>query len=726
MTHAGVSLTQACFAARQYEDRAAARCLSNLLATGFRRFIVDVFWDPDHDRWSLCPVKVPDTSSSSPSSPSSTPAANTISTSIQPRFAGPIPNSQLTEDAAASPASGKAAARTVTELLQLPVRQETTPATRPSSSSSLGSTALSNAASTIATPSTTLPIPLSESLVQIGSYRCTSSINLLTFTAVLSDFLDQTDNTLNASLAIVILNLHQATSPDEPTNSSAATSTLASVDLPAPTNLLSDVLGLNLSSYIYTPTMLQADRGNLNSSWYAALPLAKPNSSYFTTTITTTVDAKSSSSGVHSTPDGWPSEAYLELHRVLRLAVGLGQVDDSLRGYNFSGDEDTIFAPGMLTAPRSVSIGQDGVLQSGCFYNRSAPTTAVTAAVNSSWAVADQLALPPPSASSADSSSSSSSSSGAPFYNTNGTLAGVANLAACGISPVVNQSLLGVSADQRIDPYKAVAYSSLWSWAPGQPIITRNANISSNDSSSRLDSGGGGAASVVVSSNGPRLRCAALDRRLAGRWRVVDCTERHRAACRVADGSPYAWRVSSTAATYSESGDRLHCGADATFAVPRTGLENRYLLEALLTQAQGEAAGADHQGPVFSSSASSALSAGAASAPSAPDRSASSSSPASSSSSISASDPLLWVDFNSLAVPNCWVQGVNASCPYSSDVDEEVRRRTVIVPTVAAVIVFVLALLTFFVKCAANRQNSRKRRRRRKGDDGWDYEGVPS
>lgn len=119
------------------------------------------------------------------------------------------------------------------------------------------------------------------------------------------------------------------------------------------------------------------------------------------------------------------------------------------------------------------------------------------------------------------------------------------------------------------------------------------------------------------------------------------------------------------------------CGDNQSFALPRTGLENSYLYAAW--------AGAhdDKDG-----------------------------------------DTAVWIDFNSLDREDCWVVGVNASCPYLND-DNAQRSRTVIVPTVAAVIIFVLSALTLFVKCAANRQNSRRRRRRR-GEDGWDYEGVPS
>lgn len=75
-------------------------------------------------------------------------------------------------------------------------------------------------------------------------------------------------------------------------------------------------------------------------------------------------------------------------------------------------------------------------------------------------------------------------------------------------------------------------------------------------------------------------------------------------------------------------------------------------------------------------------------------------------------------------MPDCWVEGVNSTCPYVSRTDTN-KVRIVVVPTVAAVAIFLLAALTFFVKCAANRRED-KRGRRRRNVGGWEYEGVPS
>jgi hypothetical protein len=84
---------------------------------------------------------------------------------------------------------------------------------------------------------------------------------------------------------------------------------------------------------------------------------------------------------------------------------------------------------------------------------------------------------------------------------------------------------------------------------------------------------------------------------------------------------------------------------------------------------------------------------------------------------------LLWIDYNDLDVPTCWVTGRNTTCPYGGDGSNN-RTKELVVPTVAGAIILLVTVLTLLAKCAGNRQNSKRRRRR--GNDGWDYEGVPA
>jgi hypothetical protein len=155
----------------------------------------------------------------------------------------------------------------------------------------------------------------------------------------------------------------------------------------------------------------------------------------------------------------------------------------------------------------------------------------------------------------------------------------------------------------------------------------------------------------------------------AGRWMTLDCTARHFAACQ-SPSNPYHWELSSSEETYYQAS----CPRDTVFSVPHTALENSYLLHTVKSH------------------------------PSRPE--------------------IVYLNLNALDVPDCWVEGVNSTCPYISRTDTN-KVRIVVVPTVAAVAIFLMAALTFFVKCAANRRED-KRGRRRRNVGGWEYEGVPS
>lgn len=439
--------------------------------------------------------------------------------------------------------------------------------------------------------------------------------------SVLSGYLGQSSNTLSAVTVYLTFNLHSAAShgntrrpaeaPDDPS-------------LPGPNNLLSNVLNTNVSTFLYTPHSLVRDRTNLNETWYSVPFRAQPDPQYYSTEVAL--------GNVHTTPNGWPSESYIEFQKAERLMVEFGDVDPQMANYNFSGDDSTIFPHNYLFQSHSVRYAGNGSLAQGCFKGTS---DRLDASTNNSWAISD-IDL-----------SKVTLNSKSPLTD---FLPAINNLTACGSSPFLNTSLINETADNQFQSYRAIPLSTIWSWSAGEP---RNVSPDEDDSN--------------------RIRCAVLDLSLQGHWRVEDCSNHHTAACRVG-GSPYEWHLSSQKGSYSSVAE-AGCGDNETFSAPRTGLENAYLHSKFLNS--------DHD-----------------------------------------SDMALWVNFNSLDEKDCWVVGVNSSCPYIDDSDAE-RTRTVVVPTVAAVIVFILAVLTLFVKCAANRQNSR-RGRRRKGEDGWDYEGVPS
>lgn len=50
----GIALTPACFADGSYtEDRAA--CVANLIAIGYRSFLLDLYLDGESGGWGICP-----------------------------------------------------------------------------------------------------------------------------------------------------------------------------------------------------------------------------------------------------------------------------------------------------------------------------------------------------------------------------------------------------------------------------------------------------------------------------------------------------------------------------------------------------------------------------------------------------------------------------------------------------------------------------------------------
>ncbi|KAF2101335.1 hypothetical protein NA57DRAFT_34163, partial [Rhizodiscina lignyota] len=609
----GVSLSAACFSSGNYVTNTATKCFSNLLALGYRRFVSDVYWDTGRLAWNFCPAQIP-APASSPISEFSSSSSVTVSTA---QFTVRAPSFSQEIGFSTFPLLQRQA--TSTSRLE----SSTSPSARTSSSSSPASSATGRNATQSSSPSSSIPSFTSngDMIFELGPFNCSSSLDLVYMVSIMSDYLGKSSNTLQAFTIYLTLNLHAAAPQDDP---DGAADTPDDSSLPDPSNLLSNIMNTNASSFLYTPQDLNRDRTNLNDTWYHVDFRKQPDPEYYQTDV--------GSGNVRTTPNGWPSDSYVEFQKAERLMVGFGSVDPQMTKYNFSGDEHIIFPRNYLFEAHNVAYGANGSIVSGCFKGRS---DSITSAKNNSWAVSEvqQRAI------TLDSMSPS-----------NATLPAIKNLTACGASPFLNTTLLGKTADSDFSAYGAIPRSTIWSWGPGEPR-----NVSSSDD------------------NSDRIRCAVLDLSLQGHWRVEDCNKRHNSACRV-NKKPYEWHISGQKSSYSSSA-QAGCGDNEAFSAPRTGLENAYLFDAF--------SNSDHD-----------------------------------------SDLALWVDFNSLDRDNCWVVGLNTSCPYVNDSDAE-RTRFVVVPTVAAVIVFILAVLTLFVKCAANRQNSRRGRRRR-GEDGWDYEGVPS
>lgn len=238
----------------------------------------------------------------------------------------------------------------------------------------------------------------------------------------------------------------------------------------------------------------------------------------------------------------------------------------------------------------------------------------------------------------------------------------ISNATRCGISSMLNTTLTGPALRSNLQPYRDFARATIFGWARGEPRNTSAPDFNAEGADDQY-------------------RCAVIDSTSGhlGHWRVEDCQQKRYAACRIS-GQPYLWRLSQIAVPFGAAIDG--CPDDTRFDLPRTGLENTYLYQKILNDSR--------------------------------------------LAEDSDAEPMMkgvWINFNSLDVQDCWTSGgPNATCPYT-DNGEEMRQRNVLIPTIAALIVLILTVLTLLVKCNENRRNSRTRRR---GDNGWDYEGVPS
>ncbi|QSZ33935.1 hypothetical protein DSL72_005514 [Monilinia vaccinii-corymbosi] len=520
-TAPGVSLTAACFPFHEYEDDDSAVCLSNLLANGFRRLEVDLYWDQLRRSWTFCPAAIPVSASSIVSSPSPT--------STLPSTSASLTSAQETT------ASTDLIARQDVGTGSIIAPSSTSGSGRGSTSSSL--TRTMPAATLVATPlestvpaTSPIPNPSNKTLYNVGPYTCTTTISLEVLTSVLLGYIEKTQNTIDAHLLTVTLNIH-AVESDADIDGPAPQPLI----LPDPLESLGSLFSSNLSAYIYTPGDLTSNRADLNSSWYSVTERHRPVLDYYTTAT--------QEFGIVTTEDGWPTEAFIELSQGKRMLLQFGSVDPSMKKYNFDGDADTIFPQGYIDNRHGSNIlaSSDGMIRSGCLLDNS---TENISQINSSWATAGNLpSFEYPTRSDSDPTSLFSLAS---------------SLTSCGISPTLNITLLNNTASANNPPYKAYVQSSIWSWAFNEP---RNfsSSSSSTDNSDSL------------------FRCAVL-RSQTNRWHVTDCSTKLYAACR-APSQPYNWTLTTYSISYSYAPQA--CPSPYIFEAPRTALENAHLAQTL-------------------------------------------------------------------------------------------------------------------------------------------------
>lgn len=459
-----------------------------------------------------------------------------------------------------------------------------------------------------------------DTVYELGPYRCTDDLDLYSLSEVLVGYFEATASQLLVYTTYLVLNLHAAGSDAEPSKPAKAVTgkNIPSTDSERAGSFLHDVL----RQYLYTPTQLAKDRSNLNESWYEVDEDYMPIVEYYT--------IHTDEAGKQSTPDGWPSAKYVQLAKGDRIIIEYGSVDPQLAEFNITQDENAIFPPGYLTSDVNINATTNGTLTSGCLYK--ADATGVSQA-NSSWALSNKVPVP----------------DGLSIDETMGSLTNViSDMTACGISPMLNNTLFDQTADTNVEHYRNVSLSTGWAWAIGEP--------------EGAETGGG-------TGDTPSFdRCAIMDLSSEGHWRATNCSETRRGACRIGN-SPFSWTISNATADYYNVSDT--CPPGSNFAVPRTGLENTYLYKYLLTQPETTI------------------------------------NPASTDAILRE----IYIDFNAIDVTSCWVSGgPEAKCPYSAD-PQQLEHRTVLVAAIAGIVIVIITALTLFVKCNANRRNSRRRKR---------------
>jgi len=366
-----------------------------------------------------------------------------------------------------------------------------------------------------------------ESLVLLGDYSCSAAAMLTTFSSQLLDYIVATQNTLDAHLTYYIFNIHAAASPDSPASPAPSPSTL-----PTPELLIGKIMTSNLSAYIYTPVNLAHNRANLNSSWFTVPERYRPIIDYYS--------ISEDANGIWSTDDGWPSESFIEFSTSKRALLQFGTIDPQMQGVDYSSELEILFPSGYIEQDgTNLSFNSAGPITNNCYLHN---TTTNVSSSNSSWATVS-LSNPSDFIFSRDNLSSID-------LNFNLT----SQLTDCGISPLLNTTLNNVTADIDFVPYRSLAASTIWSWAPGEP---KDYNTSASPSHS-----------------GSVMRCTATS--YSGRWAVADCARKHYTACRAA---PYNWTISAHAVSFSLASTA--CPTNYTFSAPASALENAYLTQAI-------------------------------------------------------------------------------------------------------------------------------------------------
>lgn len=648
-----MSLTAACFTnfngtgAAVYDLQRGKKCLANLIASGYKKFTIDVYWtgvDGFERGWGLCPMAT--------------------------RSSVPTNNAHVSNDSSTASSDGGG--------------DTDTRSTGPSASPSLSARLATRASSP----------PVTD-----NNYKCSSNLGIDDVLRVFSDYFQQSEDTLHAKLLYAVVNMRSAKLPSSsesssPTSSSSSSSPTPSDqpdNLPSQKELLGPIFHSQVGQYMYTSDMLKSDRANLNRSWFAHL--LPPIAEYMATSPEGS-EASRMRTPV-STKDGWPCEVYVVYQLAKRFLVAWGDIDEDMEGYDFDGDTGILFQPKSLSNEKNTTIAGDnrshsgggsGKITSGCLFNQS--STAVDTSNEQSWTESTKVAA------GSNLNNKNSNSTFSPSL--------VSHLVDCGLSPSIIHPISNTSADRDPSTYLTFIKDATWSWAPGEPVNSdpvlksddarcatldvksgtsgsigsgAGNNNKHNEKKTEEDGDGDGDNDDDDEDSGNSIHNKQNEAQKAGnkniyhangRWRASDCSRRLFGACRVGN-EPFKWTISAKQSRYADV--QQHCPKGTSFAVPRTALENRYLHAFLKNEAAKDK-----------------------------------------NNNYDGNDPV-WLDLNSLQVDHCWVSGgADAKCTYSVRTTADSNRRNVIVPTVAVIIVLAITAATLLVKCHENSRRQRRNR----------------
>lgn len=537
--------------------------MSNLLASGFRRFFIDVYWHDGARKWQLCPVEIVSDND------------------------GKGKRQAVDESTGTGSGSGSTASTTSQNSTEMEISVARESRTQLDGIADIAGVARGEEAR--------------DTVQNIGGYTCSKSQSFESLLEVFLEYFDTTENTLDAHMIYFILNLHSAEPADpshhhqhsrahhQHTNDNNETSAHSEdlsptrnslhggpkdntgsdkpEGLPSEESILSSIFSRMMGNKLYTPPTLQSERSNLNKSWYAVSQNSHPISEYFT------VVENHGHLPYSSTPDGWPCESYMEMVLGKRALVAFGDISGKMSAYNFTADGEWIFASGTLAENANITLAPGATdninnhdrtykkhIEQGCLYN--SKSHEINRTLDKWWysPLLSPKGDPVTGTGIGDDDQNEHQSN----FNYSEQLA--RDIVDCGVSLLANVTLDNRTADMHPVDYLDIVRTSIWSWADREP--------SSAGSASTLEDG----------------RCAALDMKRDGQWRARDCNFHFYGACRV-DNEPYTWVLTDKRVAY-EDVDK-HCPPGSHFSVPRTPLENTYLYALVISQPHKLAASGD-------------------------------------------------------------------------------------------------------------------------------------